>query len=195
MWDENRPMKLIGALKYDSASMQGIIDVDKYVEGAKLGCDLCGRYAPFCKVCNKDDRLPCITAYSVEGRMRFVCPLIMSTGLDDAETIQKVIDLDKLLGSEKLGIDLCGRYAPFCTVCDKSQHAPCGNAYLRYTAVTQFHTRALTAQAGGELVVTEQKTSPDEEAAAEAATADGQVIPEEQPKHGYRIGIAKRRKK
>ena len=82
MWDENRPMKLIGALRYDSVAMQHIIDTDKYIEGDKLGTDLCGSYAPFCRVCNKADSTPCATAYEVSERMDFVCPLIRSTGLN-----------------------------------------------------------------------------------------------------------------
>lgn len=208
MWDKNRPMKLIDTLRYDDASMQHIIDADKYIEGAKLGCDLCGEYAPFCTVCNKSDAYPCITAYAVKGRMEFVCPLINATGLDDPDVIQKVIDVDKLIGSEKLGIDLCGRYAPFCAVCDKSQPSPCGNAYLRFKAVQEFSTKALTAQTGGQLVVnvprwdealtqsleepavSEEQADQPEQVAEPAATEPV----EEKPKRGFRIGVARRHK-
>ena len=205
MWDENRPMKLIGALRYDSVAMQHIIDTDKYIEGDKLGTDLCGSYAPFCRVCNKADFTPCATAYEVSERMDFVCPLIRSTGLNDAEVIQKVIDMDKLVGSEKLGVDLCGRYAPFCKVCDKQQHSPCGNAYLRYMAVQEFSTKALTEQSGGQLVVNaprwddaltqaleEVEAQPSEEVAEQPVQPEQVAVPEQRPARGFRIGIARR---
>ncbi len=197
MWDETRPMKLIGALRYDSVSMQHIIDTDKYVEAGKLGCDLCGSYAPFCELCNKEDATPCVTAYEASKRMGMVCPLIRSTGLDDAEVIQKVIDMDKLLGSQNLGVDLCGRYAPFCKVCDKEQPSPCGNAYLRYMSLQEFSTMALARQEGGELTV----AVPRWDDALTQALEEVNEVPAETPaeaepqsKRGFRIGVARRHK-
>lgn len=47
------------------------------------------------------------------------------------ETIQAVIDNDKLICSTMLGRDLCGEYAPFCALCDRSIKTPCAIAYIR----------------------------------------------------------------
>ena len=85
--------------------------------------------------------------------MSTVCPMLDATGLDDARVVQAVTDVDKYLASQSLGLDLCGRYAPFCAVCDKSQPAPCGQAYLRLKAVENFSTKAVATQSGGELVI------------------------------------------
>ena len=60
MWDETKPVKLMGALSYDAFSMQHIIDTDKYVAGEILGYDVCGKYAAFCKVCDKTVANPCV---------------------------------------------------------------------------------------------------------------------------------------
>ena len=153
MWDETKPVKLMGALSYDAFSMQHIIDTDKYVAGEILGYDVCGKYAAFCKVCDKTVANPCVTAYRISQRMETVCPMLDSAEIDDARVVQAVTDVDKYLASEGFGIDLCGRYAPFCAVCDKSEPFPCGQAYLRLKAVENFSTKALAAQEGGQLVV------------------------------------------
>lgn len=47
------------------------------------------------------------------------------------ETIQAVIDNDKYICSTMLKRDLCGEYAPFCALCDKSMDTPCAVAYIR----------------------------------------------------------------
>lgn len=211
MWDENKPGNLIRSLKYDAFSVQHIIDADKYVEGEKLGYDLCGSYAPFCKVCSRWADNPCVTAFYVSRRMNEVCPMLDSTGLDDARIIQAVTDVDKYLASEDFGMDLCGRYAPFCAVCDKSQPFPCGQAYLRLKAVEGFSTKALTAQAGGQLVINmgwndelthaleealnaEVEAMPVAEHAAVAADAGETALVVKEPRRGFKIGTAKRRR-
>ena len=153
MWDETRPLKLFKALSFDDFSMQHIIDTDKYYAGQINGGDMCGKYAPFCKYCSKWVETPCVTAYRIYERMSTVCPMIDATGIDDARVVQVITDVDKYLASEKFGLDLCGRYAPFCAVCNKAQPAPCGQAYLRLKAVEDFSTKAIATQAGGELVI------------------------------------------
>ncbi|MCD8286048.1 MAG: hypothetical protein LUD50_02325 [Clostridia bacterium] len=45
--------------------------------------------------------------------------------------LQSVIDIDKYANSSELGRDLCGEYAPFCFLCDKSLHCPCAVAYVK----------------------------------------------------------------
>lgn len=45
--------------------------------------------------------------------------------------IQKLIDDNKYWNSRELQRDLCGIYAPFCRICDKSVLTPCAVAYVR----------------------------------------------------------------
>ncbi len=45
--------------------------------------------------------------------------------------LQAVIDVDKMLNSQKLQRDLCGEYAPFCDFCDKKLPYPCAHAYVK----------------------------------------------------------------
>lgn len=54
------------------------------------------------------------------------------------ETIQAVIDNDKLICDTMLGRDLCGEYAPFCALCDKSMRTPCAIAYIRLKQAEQI---------------------------------------------------------
>ncbi len=209
MWDETRPLKLMKALSFDAFSMQHIIDTDKYFAGEINGTDMCGIYAPFCKFCSKWVENPCVTAYRIFERMSTVCPMLDATGLDDARVVQAVTDVDKYLASQSLGLDLCGRYAPFCAVCDKSQPAPCGQAYLRLKAVENFSTKAVATQSGGELVINmprwdealtqvldeavEAEPVADNAAVAAAAVTDNEITVEPVPRREFRIGTAKRR--
>lgn len=50
---------------------------------------------------------------------------------DNLEKIQSVIDNDKYICSTVLSRDLCGEYAPFCSLCNRSMSTPCAVAYLR----------------------------------------------------------------
>ncbi len=45
--------------------------------------------------------------------------------------LQAVIDVDKIINSQRLKRDLCGEYAPFCDFCDKSLQYPCAHAYVK----------------------------------------------------------------
>lgn len=47
------------------------------------------------------------------------------------EAIQSVIDNDKIICSTMLNKDMCGIYAPFCVLCDRSMNTPCAVAYIR----------------------------------------------------------------
>lgn len=51
---------------------------------------------------------------------------------ENLATVQSVIDVDKYEKSSKCGYDLCGTYAPFCSVCVKNAPYPCANAYMEY---------------------------------------------------------------
>ena len=129
--------------------------------------------------------------------------MLDSAEIDDARVVQAVTDVDKYLASEGFGIDLCGRYAPFCAVCDKSEPFPCGQAYLRLRAVENFSTKAVTAQVGGELAVNVPRwddaltqalaESSSEGADIAAARTDVAETVGEAPRRGFRIGVARRR--
>ena len=45
--------------------------------------------------------------------------------------IQSVIDKDKFICSLQLQRDLCGEYAPFCALCDKTISTPCAVAFVK----------------------------------------------------------------
>ena len=44
--------------------------------------------------------------------------------------LQQKLDVEKWLGSEDAGRDLCGSYI-YCAYCNKAEDAPCANAYIR----------------------------------------------------------------
>lgn len=190
MWDKNKPLKLADALCFSARTMQHIIDVDKCVASEKLGIDLCGNYAPFCSVCTKRASDPCSTAYRISERMAMMPAFFDSTEADDAQVIQAVADVDKYLASEGLGVDLCGRYAPFCSVCDKSQPFPCGNAYLRMKDIENFSTKALVAQEGGELTINAPQW---DEALTQVLESDAEVAADKVAECRIKIGTARRR--
>ena len=45
--------------------------------------------------------------------------------------LQQVIDVDKIINSQRLKRDLCGEYAPFCDFCNKKLQYPCAQAYVK----------------------------------------------------------------
>ena len=68
MWDENKVLDLLKdmpqVLSDDNLfDIQKLIDDNKYWNSQKLKHDLCGIYAPFCKICDKTVLTPCAVAY------------------------------------------------------------------------------------------------------------------------------------
>ncbi len=68
MWNENAPLELLKELpallnEANLARLQEVIDIDKFVNSAERGYDLCGQYAPFCANCDKSLQHPCAVAY------------------------------------------------------------------------------------------------------------------------------------
>lgn len=68
MWDENAPLELLKDMPKvlsveNLAKIQEVIDKDKYINSYEMGCDLCGRYAPFCGGCDKNVQYPCAVAF------------------------------------------------------------------------------------------------------------------------------------
>lgn len=68
MWNENGPLELLkhmpNVLTSENLSeIQQAIDNDKFLNSKRLRGDLCGRYAPFCRNCDKSVPKPCAVAY------------------------------------------------------------------------------------------------------------------------------------
>lgn len=68
MWNEDRPLELLKNMPHvlnaeNLAQIQQVIDNDKFLNSQRLRGDLCGRYAPFCKNCDKKVPKPCAVAY------------------------------------------------------------------------------------------------------------------------------------
>lgn len=68
MWNEKGPLELLKNMPNvltagNLAEIQQVIDNDKFLNSQKLRGDLCGRYAPFCKNCDKSVPKPCAVAY------------------------------------------------------------------------------------------------------------------------------------
>ncbi len=97
--------------------------------------------------------------------------------------IQRVIDNDKFINSQKLRADLCGKYAPFCAGCDKTVLKPCAVAYVR-----------MKIKEGMEV---QMENIPDEapEPPSEIEGLEEVVEVEPQPEPGKKIRIAIARRK
>jgi len=68
MWDENKVLELLKDMPQvltdeNLCEIQKLIDDNKYWNSQKLKKDLCGLYAPFCKICDKTVLTPCAVAY------------------------------------------------------------------------------------------------------------------------------------
>ncbi len=68
MWNSQAPLELLKEMpaqlnRANLERIQQMIDVDKYRNSFELHKDLCGEYAPFCNVCDKDVVCPCAVAY------------------------------------------------------------------------------------------------------------------------------------
>lgn len=68
MWDENKVLDLLKGMpqvltEENLFDIQKLIDDNKYWNSRDLNMDLCGIYAPFCKICDKTVLTPCAVAY------------------------------------------------------------------------------------------------------------------------------------
>lgn len=103
----------------------------------------------------------------------------------DLKRIQAIIDKDKYACSTMLGRDLCGQYAPFCDLCDRSMPNPCAVAFVRMRQSEDTRSEvALTAHDE----VNEEK--PSERADDAEQHQESSTTPQ---KKRIRIAIAKRK--
>lgn len=68
MWDENKVLELLKDMPQvltdeNLCEIQKLIDDNKYWNSQTLRRDLCGIYAPFCRICDKTVLTPCAVAY------------------------------------------------------------------------------------------------------------------------------------
>ena len=110
---------------------------------------------------------------------------------ENVENLQSVIDVDKIVNSQKFKRDLCGEYAPFCDYCDKSVRFPCAHAYVKMK-----QAEGLDVEVPEEVY---NSLKIETAVVEEAAPAEEEVVQEEveevvveAPKKRIRIAIAKK---
>lgn len=113
--------------------------------------------------------------------------LTMPTHLtgENVQNLQAVIDVDKMLNSQRLKRDLCGEYAPFCDFCDKSVRYPCAHAYVKMK-----HAEGLDVEVPEEVYNSFKLEEAEKEIAVAEKTVSEAVV--EAPKKRIRIAVAKK---
>lgn len=113
--------------------------------------------------------------------------LTMPTHLtgENVQNLQAVIDVDKMLNSQRLKRDLCGEYAPFCDFCDKSVRYPCAHAYVKMK-----HAEGLNVEVPEEVYNSFKLEEAEKEIAVAEETVSEAVV--EAPKKRIRIAVAKK---
>ena len=106
---------------------------------------------------------------------------------ENVENLQAVIDVDKIINSQKYGRDLCGEYAPFCDYCDKSVRFPCAHAYVKMK-----HAEGLDVEVPEEVYNSLKIEQEVVEEAAPAEEVEETVEEDEKPKKRIRIAVAKK---
>ena len=105
------------------------------------------------------------------------------------ENLQAVIDVDKIINSQKFKRDLCGEYAPFCDYCDKSVRFPCAHAYVKMK-----QSEGLDVEVPEEVYnsLKIEQEAVEEVAPAEETETEEVNEEEEAPKKRIRIAVAKK---
>ena len=68
MWNNEKPLKFLMSLpdkigRESLKRLQSIIDEDRSLNREESDIEICGRYAPFCKFCDKTMLYPCAMSY------------------------------------------------------------------------------------------------------------------------------------
>lgn len=108
---------------------------------------------------------------------------------ENIENLQAVIDVDKIINSQKFKRDLCGEYAPFCDYCDKSVRFPCAHAYVKMK-----QSEGLDVEVPEEVYnsLKIEQEAVEEVAPAEETETEEVNEEEEAPKQRIRIAVAKK---
>ena len=106
---------------------------------------------------------------------------------ENIENLQAVIDVDKIINSQKFKRDLCGEYAPFCDYCDKSVRFPCAHAYVKMK-----QSEGLDVEVPEEVYnsLKIEQEAVEEVAPAEETETEEVNEEEEAPKKRIRIAVA-----
>lgn len=110
---------------------------------------------------------------------------------ENVENLQAVIDIDKIINSQKYNRDLCGEYAPFCDYCDKSVRFPCAHAYVKMKQAEGLDVEVPEEVYNSLKIEAEvvEEAAPAEE---EPVQEEVEEVVEEAPKKRIRIAIAKK---
>ena len=108
---------------------------------------------------------------------------------ENIENLQAVIDVDKIINSQKFKRDLCGEYAPFCDYCDKSVRFPFAHAYVKMK-----QSEGLDVEVPEEVYnsLKIEQEAVEEVAPAEETETEEVNEEEEAPKKRIRIAVAKK---
>ena len=113
---------------------------------------------------------------------------------ENVENLQAVIDVDKIINSQKYKRDLCGEYAPFCDYCDKSVRFPCAHAYVKMKKAEGLDVEVPEEVYNSLKIETEvvEEAAPAEEEVVEEEVEEVVEVTEEAPKKRIRIAVAKK---
>ena len=113
---------------------------------------------------------------------------------ENVENLQAVIDVDKIINSQKYRRDLCGEYAPFCDYCDKSVRFPCAHAYVKMKKAEGLDVEVPEEVYNSLKIETEvvEEAAPAEEEVVEEEVEEVVEVTEEAPKKRIRIAVAKK---
>ncbi len=123
--------------------------------------------------------------WNSEAPMKLLEQMPARLNMANLERLQQVIDIDKYCASCEQGCDLCGEYAPFCSLCDKSLKCPCAVAYVKMRQAEGEFIEIATEEP------VEEDATPCEAPVEEPAKEESK---EEKIRNGIRIAKAVRRK-
>ena len=113
---------------------------------------------------------------------------------ENVENLQAVIDVDKIINSQKYRRDLCGEYAPFCDYCDKSVRFPCAHAYVKMKRAEGLDVEVPEEVYNSLKIEAEvvEEAAPAKDEVVEEEVEEAVEVAEEAPKKRIRIAVAKK---
>ena len=113
---------------------------------------------------------------------------------ENVENLQAVIDVDKIINSQKYRRDLCGEYAPFCDYCDKSVRFPCAHAYVKMKQAEGLDVEVPEEVYNSLKIESEvvEEAAPVEDEVVEEKVEEVVEVAEEKSKKRIRIAVAKK---
>ncbi len=109
--------------------------------------------------------------------------------------IQKLIDDNKYWNSKELNRDLCGIYAPFCRICDKTVLTPCAVAFVRMKIAEgmRLQMENVSSEIAQPNLPEEVQSEPEEEIVREEVPQEETTAEEPAENKKIRIGIGYKR--